>query len=44
MNSWFQKTEFSGASMFVQGMAKFFFGMGVPLFLMMTGFLNTVEG
>lgn len=33
--------DFDGSfSMFVQGMGYFFFGIGVPLFLLMTGYLN----
>lgn len=33
--------NFDGSfSMFVQGMGYFFFGIGVPLFLLMTGYLN----
>jgi surface polysaccharide O-acyltransferase-like enzyme len=37
----FVDSVFSGASMFVQAIAKFFFGMGVPLFILQTGYLNT---
>ena len=40
MNSGFQNVEFGEAAMFVQGCAKFFFGIGVPLFLMLTGYLQ----
>lgn len=40
MNTGFQKAIFEGPSMFIQGTAKFFFGMGVPLFLLLTGFLT----
>lgn len=40
MNSGFSEAPFEGVSMFIQGVAKSFFGMGVPLFLMMTGYLN----
>lgn len=40
LNSGFQQAEFAGVSMFVQGCAKFFFGIGVPLFLMLTGYLQ----
>ena len=36
----FQQAEFSGISMFIQGTIKFFFH-GVPLFLLLTGYLNT---
>jgi surface polysaccharide O-acyltransferase-like enzyme len=36
----FSETIFSGASMFIQAMFKFFFGMGVPLFILQTGYLN----
>ena len=33
--------DFDGSfSMFVQGMGYFFFAIGVPLFLLMTGYLN----
>ena len=40
MNTRFQQHTFEGLSMFVQGSIKFLFGMGVPLFIMLTGFLN----
>lgn len=40
MNTGFQNVEFGGVSMFIQGCAKFFFGIGVPLFLMLTGYLQ----
>lgn len=40
-NTPFRQTIFDGdLSMFVQGMGSFFFGIGVPLFIMMTGYLN----
>lgn len=41
MNTGFQSAIFEGPSMFIQGTAKFFFGMGVPLFLLLTGYLNS---
>ena len=40
MNTGFQKAAFAGISMFVQGWAKFFFGIGVQLFLMLTRYLQ----
>lgn len=36
----FQLAVFEGPSMFIQGMLKYFFSMGVPLFILLTGFLN----
>lgn len=40
-NTPFRQTTFDGSpSMIVQGMGYFFFGIGVPLFIMMTGYLN----
>jgi surface polysaccharide O-acyltransferase-like enzyme len=36
----FNNSLFEGVSLFLQAMAKFFFGMGVPLFLLLTGYLN----
>lgn len=39
MNTGFQQHTFEGASMFIQGAFKFLFGMGVPLFIMLTGYL-----
>lgn len=41
MNTGFPSTTFEGASMFIQGTMKFFFGIGVPLFLLLTGYLNS---
>lgn len=41
MNTGFQNAIFEGPSMFIQGTMKFFFGMGVPLFLLLTGYLNS---
>ncbi len=41
LNTPFQATEFSGFSMFVQAIARAFFAIGVPLFLLLTGYLNT---
>lgn len=41
LNTPYRKVNFDGSfSMFVQGMGYFFFGIGVPLFLLMTGYLN----
>lgn len=41
LNTPYRKVDFDGSfSMFVQGMGYFFFGIGVPLFLLMTGYLN----
>ena len=34
LNTGFQQAIFEGPSMFIQGTMKFFFGMGVPLFLL----------
>ncbi len=34
------ETPLMGASLFIQACAQFFFGMGVPLFLLLTGYLN----
>ena len=39
MNTSFQQHTFEGSSMFIQGALKFLYGMGVPLFIMLTGFL-----
>lgn len=41
LNTGFQQAIFEGPSMFIQGTMKFFFGMGVPLFLLLTGYLNS---
>lgn len=41
MHTHFNTTIFSGVSMFIQSIGKFFFGMGVPLFIILTGYLNT---
>ncbi len=41
MNTSFSNSSFEGSSMFIQGVGKFFFGMGVPLFILMTGYLNS---
>lgn len=41
LNTGFQKAIFEGPSMFIQGTMKFFFNMGVPLFLLLTGYLNS---
>lgn len=41
LNTPYRKVDFDASlSMFLQGMGYFFFGIGVPLFLLMTGFLN----
>ena len=41
LNTPYCKVDFDGSfSMFVQGMGYFFFAIGVPLFLLMTGYLN----
>lgn len=41
LNTPYRKVDFDGSfSMFVQGMGYFFFEIGVPLFLLMTGYLN----
>lgn len=40
LNTPFMDTAFMGGSMFVQGMAKDIFCVGVPLFIMLTGYLN----
>lgn len=40
MHTGFQHHTFEGPSMFIQGTLKFLFGMGVPLFIILTGFLN----
>lgn len=41
LNTPYRKVDFDGSpSMFVQGMGNFFFSIGVPLFLLMTGYLN----
>lgn len=40
MNTHFNSTVFSGASMFLQAAFKFLFGIGVPLFVILTGYLN----
>jgi surface polysaccharide O-acyltransferase-like enzyme len=37
----FNNSLFEGGSLFLQAMGYFFFGMGVPLFLLLTGYLNT---
>lgn len=39
----FRSTVFSGGSMFVQGVFNFFFSMGVPLFILLTGYLNATK-
>ena len=41
MNTGFQETTFEGPTMFIHGMLRSFFGMGVPLFIMLTGYLNS---
>jgi surface polysaccharide O-acyltransferase-like enzyme len=41
MNTPFKDTPFEGVSLFLQATVKFFFGMGVPLFILLTGYLNT---
>lgn len=40
LNTPFMDIPFMGSSMFVQGMAKDIFCVGVPLFIMLTGYLN----
>ena len=40
LNTPFMKTTFSGASMFIQAVFRNLFEIGVPLFLMLTGYLN----
>lgn len=41
LNTAFRSVPFHGElSLFIQGMAQFLFGIGVPLFIMLTGYLN----
>ena len=40
LHTGFQNYEFRGISMFLQAILKFFFGIGVPLFILLTGYLN----
>ena len=45
LNTGFQQAIFEGPSMFIQGTMKFFFGMGVPLFLLLKrSFLPGITG
>jgi surface polysaccharide O-acyltransferase-like enzyme len=39
----FNNSIFEGPSLFIQAVFKFFFGMGVPLFILLTGYLNTTK-
>ncbi len=39
-NTPFRQVEFAGVSMFIQGAFKMLLGVGVPLFLLLTGYLN----
>ena len=41
MNTSFNSSLFGGYSLFIQAMAKMLFIIGVPLFLLLTGYLNT---
>ncbi|AHF11572.1 hypothetical protein BARVI_00440 [Barnesiella viscericola DSM 18177] len=41
LNTPFKNTIFEEESMFVQSIFRMFFAMGVPLFLLLTGYLNT---
>lgn len=40
LNTPFRQTVFEGVSMFIQGSANPLFATGVPLFIMLTGYLN----
>ena len=40
LNTPFMKTEFLGVSMHLQAIVRTFFSIGVPLFIMLTGYLN----
>ena len=40
LNTPFAKTPFVGSSMFLQGIVQHLMGVGVPLFLLLTGYLN----
>lgn len=41
VNTEFPRTVFWGASMFMQEMSLVFFYIGVPLFIVLTGYLNS---
>lgn len=40
MNTRFNSTIFGDISLFIQAIFKAFYGIGVPLFLLLTGYLN----
>ena len=41
LNTPFKNTIFEGTALFIQSIFRMFFGIGVPLFLLLTGYLNT---
>ena len=41
MNTSFNSSIFEGGSLFIQAVAKMLFIIGVPLFILLTGYLNT---
>lgn len=41
LNTPFKDTIFEGTALFIQSIFRMFFGIGVPLFLLLTGYLNT---
>lgn len=41
LNTPFKNTIFEGTALFIQSIFRMFFGIGVPLFLLLTGYLNS---